>query len=330
MAASSSKAHPNNLRNAVVALFVPLPSILFYLSFLRRYSAAESPDSLPPLWAWCCHHPLLLANALFFFNVNLLFWIVGLLQSSHWMIDLYWTVIPVMLAHYFATHPLAESDALRSRLVTFLTWLWALRLTHSYFRRERWQWGAREDWRFNDLRRQYGRNWWWMSFFAVYLSQQVFLIGICLPLYVVHTKDRRINAWDVAAAVVCLTGITVAYFADTQLHNFVSRNERRKEAGQALVPNLDEGVWRYSRHPNYFGEQLWWWGLAIFAWNLDCGWSFNGALVNSLCLAYVTLLVEERMLKQEYRAQAYKKYQETTSVWIPWFKTSRVGKHKGT
>lgn len=151
-----------------------------------------------------------------------------------------------------------------------------------------------------------------------------------MPLYVVHTKDRQINAWDVVAALVCLTGVTVAYFGDTQLHNFVSRNTRRKQLGQALVPNLDEGLWRYSRHPNYFGEQLWWWGLAIFSWSLDCGWSFSGALINSLCLAYVTVLVEERMLKQEYRAEAYKKYQKTTSVWIPWFKTSLADKEKGT
>lgn len=329
-AAWGGKTHSNNLRNAVVALLAPLPSILFYLSFLRRYAAAESAASLSPLWTWCYYHPLLLANALFFLNVNFLFWVVGLLQSTHWMIDLYWTVIPVMLVHYFATHPLAQSNAWRSRLVILLTWVWSLRLTHSYFRRERWQWGAREDWRFNDLRRQYGKNWWWISFFAVYLSQQVFLIGICLPLYVVHTKDRQINAWDVVAALVCLTGVTVAYFGDTQLHNFVSRNTRRKQLGQALVQNLDEGLWRYSRHPNYFGEQLWWWGLAIFSWSLDCGWSFIGALINSLCLAYVTVLVEERMLKQEYRAEAYKKYQKTTSVWIPWFKTSLADKEKGT
>lgn len=159
---------------------------------------------------------------------------------------------------------------------------------------------------------------------------QVFLMGICLPLYVVHSKDRQLNIWDLVAALICLTGVTIAYFADTQLHNFVSRNEKLKQLGQALVPNLDEGLWHYSRHPNYFGEQLWWWGLVIFAWNLENGWTFIGALVNSLCLAYVTILVEERMLKQQYRAEAYKKYQKTTSVWVPWFKTSSAGKEKET
>ncbi|KAL2241947.1 uncharacterized protein C594.04c [Sesamum indicum] len=329
MASLSSKTHGNNLRNAVVALLAPLPSIFFYLSFLRHYSTVE-PDSLSPLWAWCYSHPLLLANILFFLNVNLLFWLVGLLQSSHWMIDLYWTVIPVLLVHYFATHPLAEYNAWRSRLVIFLTWVWSVRLTHSYFRREKWQFGAREDWRFSDMRLQYGKNWWWASLFAVYLSQQVFLMGICLPLYAVHSKDRQLNIWDLVAALVCLTGVTIAYFADTQLHNFVSRNEKLKQLGQALVPNLDEGLWHYSRHPNYFGEQLWWWGLVIFAWNLEHGWMFIGALVNSLCLAYVTILVEERMLKQQYRAEAYKNYQKTTSVWVPWFKTSLAGKEKET
>ena len=89
------------------------------------------------------------------------------------LIDLYWTVIPVMLVHYFASHPLAKADAARSAVVTVLTWIWSVRLTHNYFRRERWQWGAREDWRFNEMRKEYGRPWWWISFFAVYLSQQV-------------------------------------------------------------------------------------------------------------------------------------------------------------
>lgn len=122
-----------------------------------------------------------------------------------------------------------------------------------------------------------------------------------------------------------MCGIIVAYHADTQLHDFVTRNSKLKELGKPMVPNLDKGLWNYSRHPNYFGEQLWWWGLVIFAWNLGHGWTFFGALVNSMCLAYVTKLVEDRMLKQDYRAEAYRLYQKTTSVWIPWFRSSTIG-----
>lgn len=194
-----------NLRNAIIAFLAPLPSIVFYLTFLRNHSPA-SDSELSFIHSWCLNHPLLLANLLFFLNVNVLFWVIGLLQSSHWvrihnlqkcypfvkndlflnlqffkkilqMIDVYWTVIPVMLVQYFASHPLAQYNKLRSMIVVTLTWIWSIRLTHNYFRRENWEWGAREDWRFNDLRKQYGIHWWWLSFFSVYVSQQV----TCLP-----------------------------------------------------------------------------------------------------------------------------------------------------
>nr|GEW07930.1 3-oxo-5-alpha-steroid 4-dehydrogenase, C-terminal [Tanacetum cinerariifolium] len=220
------------------------------------------------------------------------------------MIDLYWTVIPVMLVHYFGSHPAAEYNSWRSMVVVVLTWVWAIRLTHNYLRREKWQCGAREDWRFTDMAKQHGPNWWWVSFFGVYLIQQVFLFGVCLPLYIVHSVNKPFNIWDVIALVICISGIVYAYIADTQLHTFVSKNEKLKEEGEAMVPNLDEGLWYYSRHPNYFGEQLWWWGLAIFGWSLGGTWVFVGALINTLCLAYVTTLVEKRMLKQEYSLKA--------------------------
>uniref|UniRef100_A0A7N0ZW95 Steroid 5-alpha reductase C-terminal domain-containing protein n=1 Tax=Kalanchoe fedtschenkoi TaxID=63787 RepID=A0A7N0ZW95_KALFE len=317
MAAAAESRH-RNFKNAAIALLVPLPSILFYISFLTHY---HNPS---PLSDWCLHHPLLLANALFFLNVNCLFWVIGILQSNHWMIDPYWTVIPVMLCHFFANHPSATYNWWRSWIVTLLTWVWSFRLTHNYFRREKWQWGVREDWRFADMRLQYAQNWWWISFFAIYLSQQIFLIGVCLPMYAIHSVDKTFNFWDILALAICLTGVLVAHFADTQLHEFVTRNNMLKQLGEPMVPNLDKGLWRYSRHPNYFGEQLWWWGLFLFAWNLGYGWTFVGALLNSLCLGYVTILVEDRMVKQEYRAEAYRLYQKTTSVWIPWFKSSTL------
>ncbi|KAI3739314.1 hypothetical protein L2E82_29717 [Cichorium intybus] len=305
-----------NLKNALIAFITPLPSILFYSSFLNNHPL------LSPISSWCYNHPLLLANALFFLNIDLLFWLISLIQSSNWMIDVYWTVIPVMLLHYFQTHPASEFDLWRSRVAVALTWAWAVRLTHNYFRREKWQWGAREDWRFTDMAVQYGKHWWWISFFAVYLIQQVFLIGVCLPLYTIHTTKQPWNIWDIVAIFVCTSGILIAHFADTQLYTFVTKNEKLKEEGKPMMPNLDEGLWYYSRHPNYFGEQLWWWGLGIFGWNLGFTWAFVGAFVNSLCLAYVTILVERKMLKLEYRVEAYKMYQKRTSVWIPWFKLS--------
>ena len=86
MATNRNMATNSNLKNAIVAFLVPLPSILLYLSFQSAISGySQSPSSWSTLWTWCYHHPLLFANVLFFFNVNLLFWLIGLIQSSHWV-----------------------------------------------------------------------------------------------------------------------------------------------------------------------------------------------------------------------------------------------------
>ncbi|XP_047323346.1 uncharacterized protein C594.04c [Impatiens glandulifera] len=310
------------MKNAIVSILVLFPSILFYLSFLRHHNAATlaGDGSLSPFWSWCVDHPVLLTNLIFFFNVDILFWIIGLVRSNHSMISLYWSIIPVLLSHYYATHPLGMGsyNLLRSRVVTVLTWIWSIRILHNYLRKSSEQLGAREDWRFTDMGHQYGSSWWWASFFSIYVSQQVLLLGTCMPLYVVHSIDKPLNLWDFAAVTICIFGIVMAYVADTELHQFMAKNRSLKNEGKPVVPVLDKGLWGYSRHPNYLGEQIWWYGLALFAVGLGFGLkAFIGPILNSLCLAYVTMLVEDRMVKQEHRAEAYSLYKKRTPVWIP-------------
>ncbi|XP_074263495.1 uncharacterized protein C594.04c-like [Silene latifolia] len=323
---ATTKSKHNNLKNLILALVVPLPSILFYIYFLRHYS---NPDHLlASLWSWCYHHPFLVTFVLYFLNINVLFWVIANLQSNHWMIDPYWPAIPVMLVYYYATHPTSSYNPWRSKIVIIMTSLWSLRMSHNYFRREKWQFGVREDWRFSDMRQQYGHNWWWVSFLSIYCAQQIFMMGVTLPYYIIHTVEAPWSIWDLVAIAICLTGMIVAYYADTQLHEFRTQNEELKASGTPTIPILQKGLWQYSRHPNYFGEQLWWWGLGILAWSLGQRWILIGALVNTLCLSYVATLVEERMLKQSFRAEAYREYQKTTSVCIPWFKSSSLEETK--
>ncbi len=77
-------------------------------------------------------------------------------------------------------------------------------------------------------------------------------------------------------------------------------------------------MWRYSRHPNYFGEQLWWWSLGLFAANVGQPWALAGTAFNSACMVGVTRLTEARMLARPERAALYRGYQGRTSVWVPW------------
>ncbi|KAL6653219.1 hypothetical protein ACP70R_012144 [Stipagrostis hirtigluma subsp. patula] len=303
-----------SLKSMVIAFLIPLPSIFFYLFFVHPGGNAT------PFSSWCTAHPLVLANLLFLLNVDIIFWLIGLLSNYHWLMDLYRTIIPLMLLHYYRAHPVAVTDTARSTVAVALTWVWSARLTHNYLRREGWELGKREDWRIAQMRVKYGKTWWWISFFAVYLSQQVLLFGICLPMYAIHSSNKPWSIWDLMASAACIVGIVIAFSADTQLHEFVTTNQKMKQQGKPTVPILDDGLWRYSRHPNYFGEQLWWWGLYLFAWNLGQRWMFVGPLLNILWFGYVTVLVERRMLQQEHRAEAYKLYQRSTSVWIPWFR----------
>lgn len=153
------------------------------------------------------------------------------------------------------------------------------------------------------------------------------------------------GVWDPLIAGLCLAGIVVAYFADTQLCAFMHANEQRARQGKPKVLILNSGLWYYSRydynyyplavvwlavltwlaacairHPNYFGEQLWWWALSLFSVYVGQWYMAAGTLINSLCLATVTLMVEQRMLERPERKQAFLEYQRTTSVLVPWFK----------
>ncbi|KAM7267302.1 hypothetical protein ACFE04_009468 [Oxalis oulophora] len=87
-------------------------------------------------------------------------------------------------------------------------------------------------------------------------------------------REVKLKLAKVARTEEQFTSGAQAYYADTQLHEFVSRNQRLKEAGKPVVINLDNGLWQYSRHPNYFGEQLWWFScfcLELGTW-MDFCW----------------------------------------------------------
>ena len=125
---------------------------------------------------------------------------------------------------------------------------------------------------------------------------------------------------------VCLftaaAGLLIAGFADNQLDAFMRENQRRIAAGRPKQWLLESGLWRYSRHPNYFGEQLFWWAIAGLG--VVCGeaWVIVGTAYNSIILATVTVMTERRMMAIPERTEAFRAYRARTSVWIPWWNRS--------
>jgi steroid 5-alpha reductase family enzyme len=196
--------------------------------------------------------------------------------------------------------------------------IWSVRLTWSYFRRERWRFGLREDWRYARMRSE-RPGFWWEQLFIVHLAQHAMLVGLSLPFYAIAFRPVAWASADVGLFALALIGIAIARAADTELDRFMCENERRIARGEPRVVLLDRGIWRLSRHPNYFGEQLFWWSIGGLG--LVCGepWVVIGTAFNSTVLAGVTVMTERRMLAVEARREAYLAYQRRTSVWLPWW-----------
>lgn len=291
------------------------------LGLVRRWlvSGASGFTATPaPILCEVYHfYPNLLVNILYFVVVDVGFYLIYICQRSTWLIDPHWQLIPVCIALFWFTHPdsvgIGAPRHPRAWLALLLLLTWGVRLLHNYLRREEWQFGGREDWRYADMRRAHGRLWIVSQFGAVSLAQHGMLVGLTMPLApAMSTAGVDLNVLDAIAVALCVAGIAIGWLADNQLHAYMSL------AVKAAV--LDTGIWRYSRHPNHFGEQCWWVGLLLLgaAAGATPRIAF-GVLFNHPLDTLVTLrLIEDRMLGRPERKRAYRAYQKRTSLLVPW------------
>ena len=172
--------------------------------------------------------------------------------------DAYWSVAPPLVALWFALAPGSEGIAARQLLVIALILLWALRLTYNWARG--WSGLDHEDWRYVDLRGKAGRvGYWFVSLFGLHgMPTAIVFLGL-LPLWPALASGTRPLGWlDAVAAAVTLAGVAFEFFADNTLRRF----RLSKPPPDAI---LESGLWAWSRNPNYLGEMLFWFGLALFS-----------------------------------------------------------------
>ncbi|MCA9683992.1 MAG: DUF1295 domain-containing protein [Myxococcales bacterium] len=227
--------------------------------------------------------------------------------------DAYWSVLPIWLVSYLTWLGWGQSEApLRLILVAALVWAWGLRLTHNWARG--WTGLDHEDWRYRDIRAKVGKGYWPISFLGLHLFPTVMVFLGCLPLFAVALEPGRPLGWiDALATVVTAGAIAIELVADNQLRDYALH---RKRPGETMT----EGIWAWSRHPNYFGEAAFWWGLWLFAVaavGLEPWWMASGALAITLMFNFVSIpLIETRMLA---RRADYAAIQGRISRLVPWF-----------
>ncbi len=217
--------------------------------------------------------------------------------------DPYWSVAPAPIAVYWALGPGAESGAsgVRQALAVALVVLWGLRLTGNWLRG--WQGFGHEDWRYVDLREGSGRAWWAVSFSGIHLFPTVVVFLGLLPLYpALAAGSRPLGLLDALAVLVAGGGILLETVADQQLNAFV-------RSGRARGATLQTGLWARMRHPNYLGENLFWWGLWLFGLAADPAWWWTGIGAVAITVMFLTAsipMIDERMLARRPDYADYK------------------------
>ena len=226
--------------------------------------------------------------------------------------DAYWSVAPLAIALYWTLAAVSENVVLaRQMVVVTLVFLWGLRLTYNWARQ--WQGLGHEDWRYADFRAKSKRWFWLVELWGIEMMPTMGVFLGCLCLYpALSTGTNSFGLLDGIAIAVTAGAIIIEATADEQLRRFV---KTKRQPGDIMAT----GLWAYSRHPNYFGEIMFWWGLFIFALAADScyWWTIAGPLAITILFLFISIpMMEKRSLE---RRPGYEELMKRVSALIPWF-----------
>lgn len=224
--------------------------------------------------------------------------------------DPYWSVAPPLvcaLSWVLTSFPRAPSA--REVLVTAIVVAWAARLTWNWLR----SWGGldHEDFRYRELQRTTGRAYWLVSLAGLHLFPTLVVLLALLPTVAIFAPDgASLGVLDALGAAISLAGIVLEAVADEQLRAF----GRTRTSPEQIC---EVGLWRTSRHPNYFGEILFWTGLAVFAFATGRAewWAALGVAAIVSLFVFASIPMMEK--RQRARKPGWAEYAARTSVLVP-------------
>ncbi len=235
-------------------------------------------------------------------------WLISITIRNVTIVDSLWGMGFVLIA--WLTFFLSDGFWTRKLLIAVLVTLWGIRLSAYLSWRN---WGKGEDPRYGLWREKSGERFWLVSLFKVFILQALFLWVISLVLQVGQTAAAPDSlTWlDITGLAVWAIGWVFESLADWQLARFKS-----DPANEGQV--MDRGLWAYSRHPNYFGEFLVWWGMYLIALATPNSWwtSLSPVIVTAVLLKMTGIpLTEQQLVKKR---PGYSDYIKRTSAFFPW------------
>ncbi len=227
--------------------------------------------------------------------------------------DPYWSVYPLFIAFFWYFH-LNSTISLKQIIILVLVVTWSTRLTSNWIQ----NWGGmnHEDWRYKMYRKYKRTLFELINLFGLQVLPTFWVYLGCLSLYPALIPNKPIGLLDIIGILVIIIGILFETVADIQLHRFKNNHKLREY--------IKTGLWKYSRHPNYFGEIIFWWGLFFLGFSSDITywWTIIGPVFITILFIFISVpLMEKHCLE---RRDNYKEYQESVSTLVPWFPKRRV------
>jgi steroid 5-alpha reductase family enzyme len=252
------------------------------------------PALSPPIW-----------GLVFVLSASLLLWLLSLRLRNAGIADIFWA--PGIAGVVDIAAWTGGSSGTRASAVLLLVNLWAFRLAAHLWSRH-----AKEDRRYAEMRQHFGRNWWWLSLIQVFLLQAILIWFIPAPLVAALLYSHVPLGWlDYLGIGLAAAGLVCEALADSQLAAF-----RADPGNRRMV--LDRGLWAWSRHPNYFGECMLWWGFFLIGYGASHQiWLLLAPVLVTVLLLKVSgiSLMEDKIVS---RRPGYTDYRRRVSAFIPW------------
>ena len=233
-------------------------------------------------------------------------WVVSLVVKNASIVDIVWGIGFVCVA--WAVRVRVDGLEVRQNLLVAMTTVWGLRLAIHLFVRNH---GKGEDYRYRYMRKHWGPRFPLISLGTVFATQGVLMFLVSLPVQLGQTElTPKLGPVAWLGVALWAVGLFFESVGDAQLVRF-----KKDPANAGIV--MDKGLWRYTRHPNYFGDACVWWGLALVAAETTVGrWGLIGAVVMTTLLRRVSgvTLLEKSLVK---RRAGYVEYVARTSPFVP-------------
>lgn len=234
-------------------------------------------------------------------------YLVSLMAKDASLVDIFWGLGFVLVAAVLMFR--AEDVSIVQMFVALLVYMWGFRLTYHIARRKL---GKPEDFRYAAMRKKWGKSFAWRSYFQIFILQGVLMLVIATSILVSANAGEDGNTlhwWQILGTAIWGVGFLFEAVGDAQLKNFLKVRKSKDDI-------ITTGLWRYSRHPNYFGEVVQWWGIWLVVIGLPYGlW----AVVSPVLITYLLVFVSGvPLLEKKYsNNKKFQTYARKTSKFIP-------------